>query len=164
MARPRKPTAQLELAGAFKKNPDRRRPEEPKDGRPLGDPPDRLPAEVLPFWDEIVQMAGSVLTYRDRWAVELGARLMEKAVRTTNVEALLELIATAELGALEAKSLATQQTISSAELSTLRSLLAAMGMTPADRSKLSAPTSEKPKNKFTSLDEEEAFGGVSRPN
>jgi hypothetical protein len=58
------------------------------------------------------------LTYRDRWAVELAARLMHKAVSN---------------GA------------STAELSTLRSLLAAMGMTPADRSKLSVPV-EKPKN------------------
>ena len=29
--------------------------------------------------------AGGVLTYRDRWAVELAARLMEKAVRVPSM-------------------------------------------------------------------------------
>jgi hypothetical protein len=127
MSRPRTPTAKLELRGAFKKHPERRRPQEPKDARPLGDPPERLPAKVRPFWDEIVEMVtGGILTYRDRWAVELAARLMAKAVSGS---------------------------VSSSELSTLRSLLAAIGMTPADRSKLSVPV-EKPKNPFTELAQE----------
>ena len=129
MPRPRKPTSLLELSGAFQKNPQRRRPEEPKDGRPLGAAPKRLPEAVRPFWDELVRMVtGSILTYRDRWAVELAARLMHKAVSPRIV-------------------------ISSAELSTLRSLLAALGMTPADRSKLSVPV-EKPKNPFAEFAEE----------
>jgi hypothetical protein len=125
MARPRKPTKLLELSGAFDKNPNRARPDEPQDGRPLGDPPSRLPADVVPYWRELEQMVvGGVLTFRDRWAVELAARLMFKAV-------------SGEIG--------------SAELSMLRSLLGSIGMTPADRSKLSIPNAEKPKNKFSAL-------------
>jgi hypothetical protein len=148
MSRPRKPTAALALAGAFKKNPNRARPDEPKDARALGDPPGRLPVEVVAYWDEIVAMVpAGVLTYWDRWAVELAARLMEKATRETSPAVLLELVREAELDVDEAKNLVKQNGITAAELSTLRSLLASLGMTPADRTKLSVPT-EKPKNAF----------------
>ena len=140
MARPRKPTSILELNGAFKINPNRARPNEPRDVRALGDAPGRLPANVVPFWHELTAMViGGVLTFRDRWAVELAARLMEKAVRETPEP---------------------EEKITSSELSTLRSLLAALGMTPADRSKLSVPT-EKAKNPFTDLAQE---ARAPRPN
>ena len=139
MARPRTPTALLELRGAFKKDPQRRRPQEPKDARPLGDPPKRLPKQVRPFWDELVDMVtGGILTYRDRWAVELAARLMAKAV-------------------------SDKESISSAELATLRSLLASFGMSPADRSKLSVPV-EKPNNNPFAEFFTQAGGVNARPN
>jgi len=151
MGRPRKPTAVLELNGAFRKDPQRRRPEEPRDARALGDPPERLPVDVVPFWRELVdQVQGGVLTYRDRWAVELAARLMAKAVGEQSASEIMALIESAELESNDIKALLKRETISSAELSTLRSLLAALGMTPADRSKLSVPT-EKPKNAFADL-------------
>ena len=161
MARPRKPTSILELNGAFKINPNRARPNEPRDVRALGDAPGRLPANVVPFWHELTAMViGGVLTYRDRWAVELAARLMEKAVREMSVVAILELAKDGELRADEIKALAAGERITSSELSTLRSLLAALGMTPADRSKLSVPT-EKAKNPFTDLAQE---ARAPRPN
>jgi phage terminase small subunit len=129
MARPRKPTAVLELSGAFKKNPQRKRAGEPKESRPLGDPPDRLPKRAIPFWHEIVGMTAiGVLKVSDRWCVELAACLMAKAIKT-------------------------HEGLSAAELHTLRSLLSAMGMTPADRSKMSIPA-ERPKNEFTLLAQE----------
>lgn len=152
MARPRKPTALLEITGAFKRNPNRKRPDEPRESRPLGDPPGRLPANAVPFWLELADMvSGGVLTFRDRWAVELATRLMEKATREASIEMALELAREGELSAEEIKALIQKESISSAELSALRSLLAALGMTPADRSKLSVPTNEKPANRFTKL-------------
>jgi phage terminase small subunit len=129
MARPRKLTSILELNGAFKHDPKRKRPNEPKELRALGDPPARLSKKALPFWHELVSIApAGVLTIADRWAVELAARLMMKATGGRRIPA--------------------------AELATLRSLLAALGMTPADRSKLSVKT-EKPKaNPYTDLAQE----------
>lgn len=150
--RPRKPTKLLEMSGAFRKNPDRKRPDEPQELRPLGDPPGRLPANAIAFWDELVDMvSGGVLTYRDRWAVEWAARLMEKSVREQSVETILELAREGELGAADIKAMVQKESISSAEMSILRSLLAALGMTPADRSKLSIPQKEKPVNRFSAL-------------
>jgi phage terminase small subunit len=152
MGRPRKPTALLELSGAFRENPNRRRPNEPVDTREIGDPPRRLPPKAEAFWLELTEMvAGGVLTYRDRWAVELAARLMEKAVRIPSIAIEREIAA--KLSPAEAKALLLREAISSSELSILRSLLASFGMTPADRSKLSVPT-QKPKNRFAQLAEE----------
>ncbi len=151
MARPRKPSAILELNGAFDHNPQRRRPNEPKESRPLGEPPGRLPVEIRAFWKEIESIVpAGVLKISDRWAVELAARLMYKAVTGPNIPAILELAKTAEMDVAEIRKLIQSQEIGSAELSTLRSLLSALGMTPADRSKLSVPT-EKPKNRFAEL-------------
>jgi len=139
MSRPRTPTSLLELRGAFKRHPERRRPLEPKDARPLGDPPKRLPKEVRPFWDELVDMAAAgVLRYSDRWVVELASRLMRKAA-----------------------SQDPDESISVGELAVLRGLLSSMGMSPADRSKLSVPI-EKPKNVFTELAQKAQ--AASRPN
>lgn len=163
MARPRKPTKILELSGAFKHDPQRARPNEPRESRPLGEPPGRLPADVIPYWLELADMVtGGILTYRDRWAVELCARLMEKAVREKSAAVILELAREAEMGVDEIKALAKSETISSSELATLRSLLASLGMTPADRSKLSVPQ-EKPSNRFATL-AQEAKNLAGRPN
>jgi hypothetical protein len=125
----RQPTSLLELKGSFRKHPERRRPAEPRDARPLGDPPARLPKRALPFWREIVDMVpAGVLKRADRWCVELAACLMAKAVKT-------------------------DEGLSAAELNTLRSVLAAMGMTPVDRSKMSIPA-ERPRSQFDELAEE----------
>src|SRR5579862_3948556 len=81
MARPRKPTAILELSGAFKEHPDRRRPTEPVDSRELGEPPARLPAAAQKYWQELAGMCvHGVLKYSDRWCVEIACRLMLKSV------------------------------------------------------------------------------------
>lgn len=72
MARPKTPTNILEMRGAFKKNPQRRRKEEPKSALPLGNPPIRLSADVKKIWREIAkQCAPGVLTFADRQAMEL---------------------------------------------------------------------------------------------
>jgi len=151
MSRPRKPSALLELSGAYRKNPSRRRPPAPEPAGPLGDPPERLQGEARMFWYEIVNaLAAGVLTCADRWCVELAAMTMAKAVRIPDPAVVLELARAAELSAEETKTQIRQQAMTGAHWTLLRSLLGAMGMTPADRSKLSIPA-EKPKNKFEDL-------------
>lgn len=162
MGRPRKPTEMLELSGAFKKDPQRRRPPGVKETRPLGEPPSRLPIDVVPYWHEIASMVPSgVLTISDRWASEIIARLMQKSARGADDDvACLELAKLAELSPVETRRLLARERISGAELSTLSSLLGRLGMTPADRTRLSIPI-EKPRNKFSVLAEQtKAF----RPN
>ena len=71
-----------------------------------------------------------------------------------------ELARVAELAPHERRALIRRETISAAELSILSSLLGRLGMTPADRARLSVPI-EKPENKFASLAREAA---KIRPN
>jgi hypothetical protein len=90
MPRPPKPTALLELNGAFKKNPSRgrARADEPRPEDPLGPPPEdwvrraehsQKHIELLRAWEEIVgQAAFGVLTSADRDCVEMAARLKYK--------------------------------------------------------------------------------------
>jgi hypothetical protein len=146
----RKPTALHELTGYYKKNPGRRpKGVEPRNTSPLGDPPERLPVEARPFWHELADIAPlGVLTASDRWAVELAARFMAKAIHGPDIPAILELAKELELGKREIKNLINSQTISSTELSTLKSLLSSMGLTPVDRAKLSIPE-VKPANRFS---------------
>lgn len=78
MARPRTATNILEARGAFRANPARRRPAEPK---PAGSfpsrPPPRLGADVRACWREIVSTApAGVLTSADALFVELVATLL----------------------------------------------------------------------------------------
>ncbi len=74
MARPRKPTALLELAGAFKKNPQRKRVGEPRPDTPVGNPPRRLDKDQRKAWCEIAQQCHpGVLTGMDRAALEVVA-------------------------------------------------------------------------------------------
>lgn len=167
--RPRKPSKVLELSGAFDKNPKRRRAGEPEDNRELGDPPAYLPAEALPCWVEIAQMAiPGVLTYADRYAVEIAARLMAKYRSRGSVAVILELVKKAQLSPeqireLIAGGLIAGEAFSASDMNMLKSMLAALGLTPADRSKLSiAP--KKVKNRYADLAAETKSFVTSRPN
>ena len=127
MARPRKPTALHALNGSLEKNPQRfrDRTDEPKDSRPLGDPPMHLkPAEIV-VWQEIERISPpGVLCHGDRLAVELTATL---------------------LAAFRALGL----TLPEGKLRRLESMLGQLGLTPAARSKVTAkPVS--PSNRFGS--------------
>ena len=59
MARPRKPTAQLELEGAFKKNPRRKaaREGEPVVENPVGSPPKHVSKQAALIWRRVVKEA-----------------------------------------------------------------------------------------------------------
>ena len=77
MARPRTPTAVLELRGAFKNHPSRlkARKNEPLVLTGLPDPPERLPKSVKSMWLEM-KSRGYWLTSADRFLVEIAAALM----------------------------------------------------------------------------------------
>ena len=79
MSRPRKPTAVLELLGAFKRNPDRlmARKNEPLVTTALPQPPPRLPMPVKSAWLEM-RNRGFWLTSADRFLVEIAATLMAR--------------------------------------------------------------------------------------
>lgn len=122
----RTPTNVLEIRGAFDKNPNRRR-EDAKTTGEIGDPPTYLSEMERLAWAEIVQNAPiSVLTSADRQIVELASRLMaESRVDFTEFTA--------------------------AKLARLEAMLGKLGMTPADRSRVSAGNKDKPRNAFSEL-------------
>ena len=77
MARPRTPTALLELRGAFRNHPSRlrERKNEPLVTIALPDPPHHLTPSVASMWREM-QTRGFWLTSADRFFLEIAARLM----------------------------------------------------------------------------------------
>jgi hypothetical protein len=121
MARPRKPSAELERNGAFAKNPKRRRVD-PQTRGPIGDPPPSMPERLHALWYELIEHAPiDVLRSRDRLIVELAVRVLA-AIRA-------------------------EESPDPALVSQLKGCLSAMGMTPADASKVHAPK-EKVENPF----------------
>jgi hypothetical protein len=123
MARPRKPTAELELKGAFAKNPKRRRVD-PQTSGPIGDPPPSMELELHATWHELADQAPlNVLRSADRALLEVATILLFTIRRTSRA-------------ALEP-----------AMIGQLLKCLSAMGMTPVDRSKVHAPQ-EKVDNPF----------------
>lgn len=122
MPAPRKPAVLLEMSGSLEKHPQRRRTE-PVVAAPFGSPPAHLTKEHKAAWREIAKAApAGVLTGADRVAVELAARMLVR-IRTTDFTA--------------------------AEANGLRALLGQLGMTPADRSKVSVPNAGTPTNPFS---------------
>lgn len=79
--RPRKPTAVLELSGAFDKNPKRRaaRADEPVVTEPLGLPPSHLTQDEAKRWADIEKMC-PWLRMPDRIAVERTAHFWQRAI------------------------------------------------------------------------------------
>jgi hypothetical protein len=125
MARPRTPTALLEVKGAFLPgaNPSRARESEPVSTRPLGNPPKHLSKERKKLWKEIAKrLAPGVAMESDRDAFELMVRLTDR-MRTDDI------------------------LMRSADRTALISLWSRFAMTPADRSKVSVE-----KHKGSALD------------
>jgi hypothetical protein len=115
MGRPRTPSNILDARGAFDKNPNRRRVDEPEPNGEIGDPPKRFSASERLAWRELVNTAASgVFCKSDRLAVEMAA-------------VLLAMFREDPAG------------MPGAKLARLDSLMARFGMTPSDRSKVSAP-------------------------
>lgn len=126
MGRPRTPSNILDARGAFDKNPNRRRVDEPEPNGDIGDPPERFNAAERAAWAEIIgACTQGVFCQSDRIAVEVAAVLL-------------------------AMFRADPAGIPAAKLVRLDSLLARFGMTPSDRSKVSAPKA-KAENPFAAL-------------
>ena len=114
MARPKKPTAHLELVGAFKKDPQRKRESEPVCDEPPVIPDDTLTEDGRRAWDFLVETAvPGVLTGMD--------------------SAYLALCANA-LGKVWADKDCTITDMKNAGL-----MLGKLGMTPSDRSNVVVP-------------------------
>src|ERR1017187_10224466 len=138
MARPRKPTAELERKGAFKHDPQRRtaRANEPIPTGELGDPPYHLRIAEKRVWSELAALAPpGVMKNSDRLLLEITCGLMAK-LRDRNPMR----------GGLKA-----------AELSLLIQCLGRMGLTPSDRSKIGIPE-QPPANPFSEFVVGEAGG------
>lgn len=113
-------TQVLELRGAFKKNPARAlaRLGEPLPNGELGDPPPHLSEAERACWNELVDIApDGVLCRADRLIVEHGARI---------------------LAALRADDVVANRAL----LSRFEAVLARLGLTPADRNRVSVKPPE----------------------
>lgn len=120
MARPRKPTAALELKGAFKKDPKRKaaRANEPKVAAPIGPPPNSLEGDAAAIWNELIEH-GFWLTAADRMLLEIACRLFDMF----------------RVGTLDGGG-----------ISKLITALSKLGFSPTDRSKVQAPGSKEPED------------------
>lgn len=120
MARPRKPTAVLELKGAFKQNPSRgkARANEPAIAAEIGDPPDSLGDAERELWRELA-VYGAWLTAGDRLLLEIACRLM--VLFRTNA-------------------------LDGGGISKLITALSKLGFSPTDRSKVNAPGAKEPED------------------
>lgn len=122
MPRPKTPLAKARLTGADRRNPARYRgrTEPPTSGRGIGDPPDHLPPAARAAWREFRDELGW-LVHEDRAVLE-AASLARARLREA-----------AEAGALTGALLAAN-----------RALLASLGATPADRSRVATPAEDEP--------------------
>ncbi|WP_072817785.1 hypothetical protein [Bradyrhizobium erythrophlei] len=104
----------LELLGAFKRNPNRKRERqnEPIVTTPLPDPPRRVPKPVKETWQEMRER-GWWLTSADRFLVEIAATLMARY---------------------------RLEEIKSGDVSNLIGVLSKLGFSPRERGALNLPT------------------------
>jgi hypothetical protein len=124
--RPRKPSNVLELKGAFKKDPSRgvARANEPVALKEIGDAPAHLSPEVAACWVEIVGLAHKgVLCEVDRLIVEHTAHMLAH-LRVMDWRAHPSILIRFE------------------------ACLGKLGMTPSDRSKVSAIKKDEQKNPY----------------
>ncbi len=126
MSRPRKPSVVLELSGSFKKDPKRKR-KDPETGGALGTSPGHLNKAERGIWNELLSIAPKhVLTEADCYVVEVLCKLINE-MRTD------------------------WSNFTAAKLSRLEAMLGKLGMTPADRSKVSTHQ-EPPKERNPFMD------------
>lgn len=119
MGRPRKPTKVLELSGAFKKDPQRKRNQEPLPTGEVGGPPDYFNIGERKTWNEL---AGACF-----WATDSDRQIMEIAC------VLLYRFRT-ETGF--------------AQFNHLLSSLSKLGLSPSDRAKVTVPNREGEKSRW----------------
>lgn len=134
MARPRTPAKILELRGAFKANPGRKREDAPGSAPFETDPPASLPQNAVQAWREIVvRLPRIALSSADEHAVEAAAMALSGLRNLGDLGALHP-----NFGKLSAE---------------LRAWLIQLGMTPQARTKI-PPADDKTKgggNPFASV-------------
>lgn len=119
MARNAKPTAIHELNGSYRKDPQRRRTDEPQPKAGVGPSPETVSSDWRECWDELVDCCcPGVLGDSDRIWLERAAKLL-------------------------AKSRDEGAKWTQAEESSLQTYLARMGMSPSDRAKITAKPNDK---------------------
>jgi phage terminase small subunit len=120
MARPRKPTAALELKGAYQKDPQRKaaRKDEPKPTGAVGPAPDFFDAAEVGIWNDLTGY-GFWLTDADRLMLEIAAKLM---------------------------SMFRKDNLDGGGISKLITALSKLGFSPTDRSKVQAPGAKEPES------------------
>jgi hypothetical protein len=128
---PRKtPTNVLELRGSFKKHPERRaaRANEPEPTGIIGEPPEHMKPHEQAVWREIVGIVvPGVLANSDRLALEIASVLMAE----------FRILGTAGM--------------TDGRLSRLSALLGQLGMTPADRARVTVIGKPVERNSFLDL-------------
>lgn len=126
MPMPRTPSKVLEARGTFAHNPDRKR-EDFASGAFDKSPPSYFKELQIDAWNDIVEvLPDSVLQATDGIIVELAARLVSRFRAIDDAD------------------------ITMAQVAQIRTALATLGMTPADRSRVSAKKTT-PANAFLAL-------------
>lgn len=126
MSRPKTPTAILQLNGAFKKNPDRKREGEPK-AEAIGPPPKYFKVKQKNIWKEVVsKCAEGVLQASDEMALEVMCLLIEE-FRYSPIS------------------------FQSAKMAQLQQLMKGFGMTPSSRASISVPKKETKKSTYKDM-------------
>lgn len=125
--RPRTPTKILELRGSFKKDPQRKRHNEPQGCGEVGKAPEYFTDVEKAIWDEIVTTSPpGVITGTDAHNVELCAVLL-------------------------AQFRADRVNFAPTRMAQLVRLMSLLGRTPSDRSKLSVPEQRKTDDPWAAL-------------
>ncbi len=144
MGRPRKSIKELELNGAFKKDPQRlrKRLETPKPAAGIGEPPDFLKPAQKAAWLEVVSIcAPGLLKSSDRFALVDLSRLWAQYVKHG-----------------ENTSGGMNHGVNSRQMSRLNKLLTQFGMTPLDRGKIHVPQDTKKANDpYAEFDKDNEF-------
>jgi len=118
----KKPTALLEVTGAYQKNPQRRKKAEPKPRMGIGRFPKNAPCTPESVWDELVDnICPGVLGNSDRVVMETLAHLLSQ-FRTDPVE------------------------FPAAKMTIMERCLGKLGMTPVDRTRVVAEQAEDKTN------------------
>lgn len=126
MARLHQPSKVLEMRGAHKKHPERKRTREPVPRAGIGPAPGHLTDEQRAIWDEVVGITpAGVLGDSDRVSLEALAKLIDDMRKDFSK-------------------------FTGSKMSQMISLLARFGLTPADRTRISVP-SGKGGNEFEDL-------------
>ena len=121
MARPKTATAILELRGAFKKHPERKRPKEPKPSAPLNKrAPQHLKAHQQKTWRQLMKIVPpGVLMNADCLIVEIAACLLAEYRKDPDA-------------------------MPTARITRLTTELGKLGLSPPDRAKLMVAEPDQP--------------------